>query len=100
MSKEDSPQNIKRRQAVALRYQRGKDSSPRVTASGKGRIAEIIMKKAEEAGVTLMEDPDLVSVLGKIPVGQTIPPPLYRAVAEVLAYVYRINKKVSLHTSP
>ncbi|MBF0133003.1 MAG: EscU/YscU/HrcU family type III secretion system export apparatus switch protein [Magnetococcales bacterium] len=90
---EDDPSNPpKRRQAVALRYQRGKDTSPRVTASGKGRIAEVIMKKAEEAGVTLMEDPDLVAVLGKIPVGQAIPPQLYRAVAEVLAYVYRINK--------
>ncbi|HIJ84680.1 MAG TPA: hypothetical protein HPQ00_10835 [Magnetococcales bacterium] len=93
MPKNDQDSPLQRRQAVALRYQRGRDSSPRVTASGKGRIAEIIMKKAEEAGVALMEDPDLVSVLGKIPVGQTIPPPLYRAVAEVLAYVYRINKK-------
>lgn len=95
MSEGDQSSPPKRRQAVALRYQRGRDSSPRVTASGKGRIAEIIMKKAEEAGVALMEDPDLVSMLGKIPVGQTIPPPLYRAVAEVLAYVYRINKKIN-----
>ncbi|MBF0147782.1 MAG: EscU/YscU/HrcU family type III secretion system export apparatus switch protein [Magnetococcales bacterium] len=93
MPEEDSTHPLKRRQAVALRYQRGKDASPRVTASGRGRIAEIIMKKAEDAGVTLMEDPDLVTVLGKIPVGQAIPPQLYRAVAEVLAYVYRINKK-------
>ncbi len=80
------------KQAVALRYQRGKDSSPRVTASGQGRIAEAILKKAEDAGVTLMEDPDLVSLLSKVPIGETIPPPLYKAVAEVLAYVYRINK--------
>ncbi|MBF0423925.1 MAG: EscU/YscU/HrcU family type III secretion system export apparatus switch protein [Magnetococcales bacterium] len=93
MPDHDSSHPPKRRQAVALRYQRGKDVSPRVTASGKGRIAEVIMKKAEEAGVTLMEDPDLVMVLGKIPVGQTVPPALYRAVAEVLAYVYRVNKK-------
>ncbi|MBF0108496.1 MAG: EscU/YscU/HrcU family type III secretion system export apparatus switch protein [Magnetococcales bacterium] len=96
MAEEKNDNPLSRRQAVALRYQRGKDSSPRVTASGRGRIAEIIMKKAEDAGVTLMEDPDLVAVLGKIPVGQTIPPQLYRAVAEVLAYVYRINKKLDV----
>ena len=77
---------------MALRYQRGKDASPRVTATGQGRIAEAIMKKAEESGVTLMEDPDLVDLLGKVPLGETVPPGLYKAVAEVLAYVYRINK--------
>ncbi|MBF0380528.1 MAG: EscU/YscU/HrcU family type III secretion system export apparatus switch protein [Magnetococcales bacterium] len=84
-----------RREAVALRYRKGSDHAPRVTATGKGRIAETIMKKAEEAGVTLMEDPDLVSLLGKVPVGETVPAPLYKAVAEVLAYVYRINKRVT-----
>lgn len=80
------------RKAVALRYQRGKDSAPRVTASGKGRIAELILEKAREAGVPLMEDPDLVNLLGKVPVGDTIPMDLYKAVAEILAFVYRINK--------
>jgi flagellar biosynthesis protein len=84
-----------RREAVALRYRKGSDSAPRITASGKGRIAEAILKKAKESGVTLMEDPDLVSLLGKVPVGETVPAPLYKAVAEVLAYVYRINKRVS-----
>ncbi|MBF0341294.1 MAG: EscU/YscU/HrcU family type III secretion system export apparatus switch protein [Magnetococcales bacterium] len=81
-----------RRQAVALRYQRNQDAAPRVTASGRGLIAETIMKKAREAGITLMEDPDLVDLLGKVPVGDSIPPALYKAVAEVLAYVYRMNK--------
>ncbi len=81
-----------RRRAVALRYQRNKDTAPRVTASGQGLIAEAIMQKAREAGITLMEDPDLVNLLGKIPVGDSVPPDLYKAVAEVLAYVYRMNK--------
>lgn len=88
----DQPRALYRRKAVALRYQRQLDSAPRVTASGRGLIADTIMKKAREAGVTLMEDPDLVDLLGKIPVGDTIPPTLYKAVAEVLAYVYRMNK--------
>ncbi|MEO5339443.1 MAG: EscU/YscU/HrcU family type III secretion system export apparatus switch protein [Magnetococcus sp. MYC-9] len=83
------------RQAVALRYRKSKDVAPRVTASGQGRIADAIIKKAQENGITLMEDPDLVSVLNKVPVGDTIPIDLYKAVAEVLAYVYRINKSLS-----
>lgn len=89
-SEESSPV----RQAVALRYRKGQDIAPRVTASGQGRIAEAIIKRAQEAGITLMEDPDLVNLLHKVPVGDSIPVPLYKAVAEVLAYVYRINRSV------
>lgn len=81
----------KRRQAVALRYDRSRERAPRVVASGMGVIAEAILNRARESGITLMENPDLVAVLGKVPVGDTVPPDLYRAVAEVLAYVYRIN---------
>ena len=88
----DAKANPSLRQAVALRYRKSKDVAPRVTASGQGRIADAIIKKAREAGVTLMEDPDLVNLLDKVPIGETIPLPLYKAVAEVLAYVYRINK--------
>ncbi|MEO5347120.1 MAG: EscU/YscU/HrcU family type III secretion system export apparatus switch protein [Magnetococcus sp. YQC-9] len=83
---------VHQRRAVALRYQRARDTAPRITASGRGLVADTIMKKAREAGVTLMEDPDLVNLLGKVPVGDVIPPDLYKAVAEVLAYVYRLNK--------
>ncbi len=87
---DDIPPHL--RQAVALRYQHGTDIAPHVIAAGKGRIAEAIIQRAREAGVPLMEDPDLVSLLGKLPVGETIPPSLYRAVAEILVYVYRINR--------
>jgi len=92
----DSPQERrqapKKREAVALKYDRAKDAAPRVTAKGKGIVAEAIMQKAKESGVTLMEDPDLVQLLGKVELGETIPEELYRAVAEVLSYVYRVNK--------
>ncbi|MBF0160833.1 MAG: EscU/YscU/HrcU family type III secretion system export apparatus switch protein [Magnetococcales bacterium] len=80
------------RQAVALRYRKSSDIAPRITASGQGRIADIIIQRAQEAGITLIEDADLVGLLGKIPVGESIPVPLYKAVAEVLAYVYRVNR--------
>lgn len=94
MADSEKKTEVARKEAVALRYRKGSDYAPRVTASGKGRIADAILKKAQESGVTLMEDPDLVSLLGKVPVGETVPVPLYKAVAEVLAYVYRINKRV------
>ncbi|MBF0424252.1 MAG: EscU/YscU/HrcU family type III secretion system export apparatus switch protein [Magnetococcales bacterium] len=80
------------KQAVALRYQKSQDPAPRVTASGRGRIAEVIMERAREAGIPLMADPDLVGLLGKVPLGEAVPRELYKAVAEVLAFVYRINK--------
>ncbi|MBF0429196.1 MAG: EscU/YscU/HrcU family type III secretion system export apparatus switch protein [Magnetococcales bacterium] len=96
MTNSGATQEPFRRRAVALRYQRNQDAAPRVTASGQGLIAEAILKKAREAGITLMEDPDLVNLLGKVPVGDAIPPTLYKAVAEVLAYVYRMNKSFSV----
>lgn len=80
------------RKAVALRYRKSKDVAPRVTASGQGLIADAMIKRANDEGITLMEDPDLVNLLSKIPVGDTIPTNLYKAVSEVLAYVYNINK--------
>ncbi|MBF0159787.1 MAG: EscU/YscU/HrcU family type III secretion system export apparatus switch protein [Magnetococcales bacterium] len=80
------------RQAVALRYRRSQDHAPRVTATGRGRLAEAIMQKARDAGVPLLQDADLMQVLGKVPLGDTIPRELFQAVAEVLAYVYRVNK--------
>ncbi|MBF0624853.1 MAG: EscU/YscU/HrcU family type III secretion system export apparatus switch protein [Magnetococcales bacterium] len=80
------------KQAVALRYDAQRDSAPRVTATGKGRIADLILERAREAGVPLMEDPDLVGLLGRLSLGETVPRELYKAVAEVLAFVYRVNQ--------
>nr|CRH06996.1 conserved protein of unknown function[similar to the C-terminal of FlhB protein] [Candidatus Magnetococcus massalia] len=82
------------RKAVALRYQTDQDKAPRITASGRGRLADTILQRARESKVVLVEDPDLVNVLDKIPVGETIPRELYSAVAEVLAYVYRVNGRM------
>ncbi|MEG3640143.1 EscU/YscU/HrcU family type III secretion system export apparatus switch protein [Magnetococcus sp. PR-3] len=90
----DGNNQFMHKRAVALRYRQGKDSSPRVTATGRGRLAETILKRAKEHEVPLMEDPDLVHVLEKVPIGNEVPPQLYQAVAEVLAYVYRVNGRL------
>ena len=78
--------------AVALHYdQKG---APTVLATGEGEIARLIKERAEAAGVPLVEDPKLSYLLSKIPLGEEIPPELYRAVAEVLVFVLRLEKAV------
>jgi flagellar biosynthesis protein len=77
--------------AVALRYDKSRASAPQVVAGGSGSVAEKIVEIAREAGVYIMEDPDLVEILAHVPVGDEIPDELYQAVAEVLAFVYKVN---------
>src|SRR5262249_21284821 len=77
--------------AVALAYERGRDSAPLVTAKGKGFIAEQIVKLARENGVEIREDADLVTLLSRIDIGEPIPVEAYMAVAEILSYIYRTN---------
>jgi flagellar biosynthesis protein len=79
--------------AVALRYDQSKASAPQIVASGKGKIAEKIIETAREAGVYIKEDPDLVELLAKVPVGEEIPEELYQTIAELLAFIYSINEK-------
>ena len=82
-----------RKQAAALRFQAGKDAAPRVTAQGKGLIAEKIIEVARANGVHIQEDPVLISMLALLNIGDEIPDTLYKAVAEVLAFVYQVDHK-------
>ncbi len=81
------------KKAAALKYERGRDRAPRLVAKGKGAVAEKIVEIARETGVEVLEDRELVEFLVALDVGQEIPPELYRAVAEVLAYVYRVTRR-------
>lgn len=83
-----------RRKAAALRYDFEKDNVPRVVAKGQGPMAEKIIELAREHGVTIHEDPDLIEMLTKLDVDQLIPEKMFIAVAEVMAYVYRINNRM------
>ena len=79
--------------AIALRYDTAITNAPQVTAKGARLIAEKIKKAAREAGVPVIENRPLAQTLYKtIDVGEEIPPKLYQAVAEILAYVYQLNK--------
>ncbi|MBX9726059.1 MAG: EscU/YscU/HrcU family type III secretion system export apparatus switch protein [Rickettsiales bacterium] len=77
--------------AVAIEYERGVDAAPRVTASGKGAIAEQILAIAFARGIKVREDAELVEILSLIEVDSPIPLEAFTAVAEILAFVYQAN---------
>ena len=79
--------------AVALSYDRENDSAPRVSAKGKGPIAEQIIKVAKEHDVPIRQDAALVEILEKLDIDSVIPLEAYTAVAEILNYVYKVNAK-------
>ena len=81
------------RQAVALAYQAG-SAAPKVVASGKGVVAERIIDLARQHGVYVHESRELVALLMKVELDQQIPPELYRLVAELLAWLYKIEAAV------
>ncbi|MCA1053496.1 EscU/YscU/HrcU family type III secretion system export apparatus switch protein [Rossellomorea aquimaris] len=83
-----------RKEAIALGYEQSGESAPKVLAKGKGFVAENIISKANEHGVVIQEDKSLLSLLGKLDIGESIPEELYGAVAEVFAFVYRLDKEL------
>jgi flagellar biosynthesis protein len=76
--------------AVALAY-RAEQGAPQVVAKGRGLVAQTILERARDAGVYVHESAELVALLMQVDLDQRIPPQLYRAVAELLAWVYRIE---------
>ena len=88
---DDETEDPRPPRAVALRYDG--QSAPRVTAKGAGETADAILRLAEENGIPLHEDPDLVTLLAQLELGQEIPSTLYQAVAEVIAFAYLMSGK-------
>ena len=80
------------KKAIALTYKEGQ-YAPRVVAKGRGVTAEAIIACAREAGVYVHEAPELVSLLMQVDVDQHIPPELYLAVAELLAWIYWLENR-------
>lgn len=77
--------------AVAIKYSMEGSAAPKVVAKGKNYVAARIRKRAIEAGVPIVENPPLARALySSVDVGQEIPTHLYRAVAEILAYIYKL----------
>ncbi|HHW23372.1 MAG TPA: EscU/YscU/HrcU family type III secretion system export apparatus switch protein [Clostridiaceae bacterium] len=101
MASEKNESN-KIKKASALSYTPGEDKAPKVIASGKGELAQKIIEKAREANIPVYEDSHLAEALSHISLGDEIPSELYEVVAEVLAFIskldanYGVSKKLNL----
>jgi len=82
----------KTRKAVALAYEIS-SSAPRVTGQGEGFVADAILAKAKELGIPTRTEPELVEFLMQLKLNELVPPKLYAAVAEVLAWAYELDGK-------
>lgn len=81
----------KLKQAVAISYEMGEEA-PKILATGKGEIAERLITAAKKADVPVYEDETLAKTLGKLEIGDMIPPELYEVVAEILVFVNDLEK--------
>lgn len=87
------PTNIApQRKAVALKYEIERDNAPKVIAKGRGHVAEHILETAQKHSVPVYQDKTLVNMLMALEIDREIPPELYKAIAEVMAYVYKMDK--------
>lgn len=77
--------------AVALKYKQDQDVAPLVVASGRGFLADAILKKARDAGIPIHPDSELANMLSEVEVGDSIPEELYEVVAQIMAMVYRMD---------
>ncbi|MDU6826498.1 MAG: FlhB-like flagellar biosynthesis protein [Campylobacter sp.] len=84
---------VSKKKAVALGYNREKNSAPKVLATGSGEIANKIISLAREHEIPIKEDPDLIEILSKVEIDQEIPPNLYKAVAEIFSFLYKVTNK-------
>lgn len=81
----------KLKKAAALTYEAG-ETAPKVTALGRGEIAERIIKTAKENNVPVFENSGLVDTLLQLDIGEQIPPELYGVVAEILVFISKVDK--------
>ncbi|HWR39019.1 MAG TPA: EscU/YscU/HrcU family type III secretion system export apparatus switch protein [Patescibacteria group bacterium] len=87
----DSKADVKKK-AIALRYNQSREKAPRVVAKGAGFIADQILSAAKEHAIPVYQNKTLTGMLMAVELDREIPADLYQAVAEVLAYVYRIDQ--------
>ena len=82
----------RKKKAVAVKYQPKIDDAPKVIAKGQGKVAEKIIEIAKEHQLYIHNDPDLIEVLSQLDINEEIPPDLYIVMAELLAFVYSLNR--------
>jgi len=79
--------------AAALKYRSGVDAAPTIVAKGKGYVAERILALAREHNIPIREDRNMVEILSSLSLYEEIPVELYKAVAEILAFIYKTSGK-------
>ena len=82
-----------KQKAVALRYNKEKENAPRVVAKGEGHTAENIIKIAKLNDLPIKKDEYLIELLSKVELEKEVPEALYKVVAEVFSFVYKVTKK-------
>lgn len=81
------------RRAVALRYAPTRERAPRVIAKGRGFLADKITDLAREHNIPIRQDKNLLQILSRLDLNEEIPPEIYKAVAEILAFIYRLSNR-------
>ncbi|MEA3330709.1 MAG: EscU/YscU/HrcU family type III secretion system export apparatus switch protein [Campylobacterota bacterium] len=81
------------KKAAALRYNTKKENAPRVVAKGEGQTAQNIIKIAQLHNLPIKKDEDLIELLSKVELDKEVPEALYRAVAEVFSFIYKVSNK-------
>ena len=82
-----------KQKAVALRYDADKENAPRIIAKGEGQVAQNIIKIAELNELPIKKDADLIELLSKVELDKEVPEALYKAVAEVFSFIYKVTNK-------
>jgi flagellar biosynthesis protein len=93
MPNDNDPPSPSILKAATLKYDREKTAAPRLTARGRGLVAEKILAIAEEHGIPVHRDADLIEILEKTELDTEIPLEVYAVVAEIFAYVYKVNQQ-------
>ena len=84
---------MKKLKAAALRYDTDKENAPRLVAKGEGKTAENIIKIAQLHDLPIKKDEDLIELLSNVELDKEVPDALYKAVAEVFSFVYKVSRK-------
>ncbi|QFR49532.1 type III secretion system protein [Sulfurimonas lithotrophica] len=82
-----------KQKAAALRYDKAKENAPRVIAKGEGKVADNIIKVAELHNLPIKKDEDLIELLSKVELDKEVPEALYKVVAELFSFVYKVTRK-------
>ena len=78
---------------MALRYEPKKDRAPKITGKGRGLLADKILELARQHKIPIRQDKNLIQILSRLDLNQEVPPEVYKAVAEILAFIYRLSNR-------